>query len=196
MRHFTAPQRRAAVDFSIPIFQAGVGAVVRIDTARRVRDALAGRPEASQPIWRAAPGLLTENVVFAVVGGTTIEKSLLEGLKARRIVVTVAPVSDYATGLQMVRDRRAVALFGDRPVLLDAARRGPGAGELMLVERSFSKETLALALRRDDDAFRLVVDRTLSLLFRSKEIGSIFTSHFGAPDERALEFFLSAALPD
>jgi polar amino acid transport system substrate-binding protein len=188
--------RRGAVDFSIPVFQAGIGAVVRVDTARRVRDALAGQPEASQPIWRAAPGLLTEKVVFAVVGGTTIEKSLIDALKARRIVVTVTPVPDYVTGLQMVLDRRAAALFGDRPVLLDAAKRGPAAGELLVIERSFTKEHIALALRREDDAFRLVVDRTLSRLFRSREIGALFTTHFGAPDERTLEFFQSMALPD
>jgi polar amino acid transport system substrate-binding protein len=188
--------RRAVVDFSIPIFQAGVGAVVRVDTARRVRDALAGQPDPKQPIWRAAPGALTENVVLAVVGGTSIEKSLLDGLKARRIVVTVAPVPDYATGLKMVLDGRAVGLFGDRPVLLDAASRGPGAGALFVVDRIFTKETLALALRRDDDAFRLLVDRTLSQLYRSKEIGPLFASHFGAPDGRALEFFESTALPD
>ncbi|MBL8351112.1 MAG: amino acid ABC transporter substrate-binding protein [Burkholderiaceae bacterium] len=188
--------RRATVDFSIPIFSAGVGAVVRLDTARRVRDALAGRPEAAQPIWRGAPGLLTEKVVFAVVGSTTIEQSLIDALKARRIVVTVTPVPDYATGLQMVLDRRAVGLFGDRPVLLDAAKRGPSAGELLVIERSFTKEPLALALRRDDDAFRLIVDRTLSRLYRSKDFAPLYTRHFGAPDVATLEFFQSVALPD
>ena len=55
---------------------------------------------------------------------------------------------------------------------------------------------MALALRRNDDAFRLVVDRTLSQLYRSPEIAALFTRHFGAPDERALQFFQSAALPD
>jgi polar amino acid transport system substrate-binding protein len=189
-------ERRAVVDFSIPIFSAGVGAVVRIDTAKRLRDALAGRPEASQPTWRAAPGAMAEKVTFAVVGGTTIEGSLIESLKARRIMVTVVPVPDYATGLQMVLERRAAALFGDRPVLLDAAKRGPAAGELLVIERSFTHESLALALRRGDDPFRLVVDRTLSRLFRSKDMGPLYTSYFGAPDLGTLEFFQLVALPD
>ena len=189
-------ERRAAVDFSIPIYSAGIGAVVRTDTARRVRDALAGRPEAQMPIWRGAPGLLTENVVFAVVAGTTIEKSLIDALKARRIVVTVASVPDYVAGLQMVMDRRAVGLFGDRPVLLDAAKGGVSKGELLVVERSFSREALALTLRRGDDDFRLLVDRVLSRLFRSKEFGPLYTSHFGAPDVATLDFFQMVALPD
>jgi polar amino acid transport system substrate-binding protein len=189
-------ERRASVDFSIPIFSAGIGAVVRIDVARRVRDALANRPDPTQPLWRAAPGLLTEKVVFAVVGGTTIEKSLIDALKARRIEVTVSPVSDYAAGVQMVLERRAAALFGDRPVLLDAAKRGTGAGELLVIERNFTREPMALALRRGDDAFRLLVDRSLSRLFRSKDFGALFTTYFGVPDVGTLEFFQSVALPD
>jgi len=189
-------ERRALVDFSIPIFFAGTGALLRSDADRRLRDALSNRPDPAQPVWRGAPGLFSEKVVFAAVGGTTIEKTLIDGLRARRITVTVAPVADYAAGVQMVLDRRAAALFGDRPVLLDAAKRGAGAGELTVVERSFTREPLALSMRRGDDAFRLLVDRSLSRLFRSPEIGPLYTTYFGAPDPGVLEFFQSVALPD
>ena len=188
--------RREIADFSIPIFFAGTGALLRSDADRRLRDAMENRPDPAQPVWRGAPGVFSSNVVFAAVGGTTIEKTLIERLRMRRITVTVAPVADYAAGVQMVRDRRAAALFGDRPVLLDIARRGPGAGELMVVERSFTREPLALSMRRGDDAFRLLVDRTLSKLFRSPEIGPLYTTYFGAPDPGVLEFFESVALPD
>jgi polar amino acid transport system substrate-binding protein len=188
-------ERRAVVDFSIPIFSAGTGAVMRADGDRRLRDALANRPDPTKPVWRGAPGLFSEKVVFAVVGGTTIERSLVEALKARRIEVTVAPAADYKAGLQMVLDGRAAALFGDRPVLLDAASRAP-AGELLVIERAFTREPLALALRRGDDAFRLVVDRSLSRLFRSKDLAPLYTTYFGPPDPGTLEFFQSVALPD
>jgi len=187
--------RRASIDFSISIFPAGVGALVRSDLDRRLRDALADRPDPARPVWRGAPGLLTEKVVFAVVAGTTIQNSLIDALRLRRIVVTVLPVADYAAGVQMVLDRRATALFGDRPVLLLAAQHGP-AGELTVIDRAFTREPLALAMRRGDDAFRLLVDRSLSLLFRSKDLVPLFTTYFGPPDSRALEFFQAVALPD
>ena len=106
------------------------------------------------------------------------------------------PVADYTSGLQMVRDGSATALFGDKPVLLDAVKRGPVAGELQVVERNFSREPLALAMRRGDDAFRLLVDRTLSRLFRSKDFAALYTTHFGPPGPVALEFFQAVALPD
>lgn len=187
--------RRALADFSIPIFFAGTGALLRADADRRLRDAMEDRPAPTQPVWRGAPGVFSSNVVFAAVGGTTVEKSLIDGLRTRRISVTVARVPDYAAGVQMVMERRAAALFGDRPVLLDAAKRGP-ADELMVLERRFTREPLALALRRGDDAFRLLVDRSLSRLFRSPEMGPLYTTYFGAPDPGVLEFFQSVALPD
>ncbi len=66
----------------------------------------------------------------------------------------------------------------------------------MVLERSFTREPLALSMRRGDDAFRLLVDRSLSRLFRSQDIGPLYTSYFGAPDPGVLEFFQSVALPD
>jgi len=187
--------RREIADFSIPIFAAGTGALLRADADHRLRDALANKPDPIQPVWRGSPGLLTASVVFAVVGGTTIEKSLIDALRLRRIVVTVASVPDYAAGVQMVLDRRAAALFGDRPVLLNAAKRGP-ANELQVIERTFTREPLALAMRRGDDAFRLLVDRSLSQLFRSKDFASLYNNYFGTPDPGTLEFFQAVALPD
>lgn len=189
-------ERRASIDFSIPIYSAGVGALVRADVDRRLRDALAGRTDPAQPIWRGNPGALGEKVVFAAVGATTIEKSLIDGLKTKRIDVSVTAVPDSAAGVQMVLDRRAAALFGDRPVLLEVAARGAAAGQLQVIERTFKREPLALAMRRGDDALRLVADRTLSRLFRSAEFGAFYATHFGRPDAGALEFFQSVALPD
>jgi ABC-type amino acid transport substrate-binding protein len=189
-------ERRANTDFSIPIFAAGVGALVRSDVDRRLRDALNERPNPTNPVWRGAPGLFTEKVVFAVVSGTTLERGLLEALKERRIAVTALPVPDYATGVKVVLERRAHGLIGDKPVLLDAARRDLRAAELTVIERTFTHKPLALALRRGDDAFRLLVDRTLSRLFRSSDMVPIYTAHFGAPDETALAFFRFSALPD
>ena len=189
-------QRRATVDFSIPIFSAGIGAVVRTDSPPRLRDVLAGRAQPAQPVWRAAPGDLAQKLAFAVVGGTTVEKSLLDALKARRIEVTTLPVADYAAGIQAVLDRRAAALFGDRPVLLDAAQRGAAASQLVVIERSFTREPMALAMRRGDDGLRLLTDRTLSRFYRSKDFAALYTTWFGAPDTGTLEFFQSIALPD
>lgn len=188
--------RRASFDFSLPIFLAGTGAVMRIDGDRRVQDVLSGRAEPAKPLWRGNPGELGQNVTAAVVGGTTVEASLLEALRRRRVEVNVVKVADYAAGIQMVLDRKAVVLFGDRPVLLDLAHRGPGAGQLMVIERRFTREPFALALPRGDSDLRLLVDRTLSRLYRSPEMAKLYTAYFGAPGALAQEFFQAVALPE
>jgi len=46
-------------------------------------------------------------------------------------------------------------------------------------ERQFTFEPYALALARGDDDFRLLVDTTLSALYRSGRIDQIFAASFG-----------------
>ena len=189
-------QRRATVDFSIPIFVAGIGVMVRADAPQRLRDELLGRSGPAQPVWRGAPGDFAEKVFFAAVGGTTIEKGLIDQLTARRIEVTLLPVPSYAAGVQALLERRAAALFGDRPVLLEAAQRSAATGQLLVLERSFTREPIALALRRGDDAFRLLVDKSLSQLYGSKDFVPLYATWFGEPDAGTLQFYQSIALPD
>ena len=43
---------------------------------------------------------------------------------------------------------------------------------------------------------RLLVDRTLSELYRSGEITGIYTPYFGPPDETALNLFRLSAQPE
>jgi polar amino acid transport system substrate-binding protein len=187
-------ERRASVDFSIPIFLAGVSAVMRVDGDHRVRDVLSGRSTAAQPLWRGNPGELGGNVTFAVLQGTTIQKELMQALLQRRISVTPLLVPGYAEGLQAVLDRRAVALFGDRPVLLDGAQRGPGAGQLVVLERSFSRSPMALALPRGDTDWRLLVDRTLSRLYRSPDFAPLYAASFGTLEAPMADFYRLVAL--
>jgi polar amino acid transport system substrate-binding protein len=80
-------------------------------------------------------------------------------------------------------------------VLLDAVSRA-GKSDVVVLDRLFRRDMVALALRRDDDAFRLVVDSALSRLYRSDELAPLYTSHFGRPGAGVLEFFQTVALPD
>ena len=95
-----------------------------------------------------------------------------------------------------VLDRKADVFFAERSILLDAARRSPSPGDLLVIDRMFTVSPLALAFRRGDDDFRLLVDRTLSRMYSSGEIGGLYAKWFGEPDENAMTFFRWNTLPD
>ena len=114
-----------------------------------------------------------EKQVFSVVAGSTTETWLAGRLDKFKLTAKVVPVDGYDAGIRRVLDRSSNVFFGDRSILLDAAkRRSPG--ELLVLERQFTSEPLALALERGDEEFRLLVDRTLSHLFGSDELLGLY----------------------
>jgi ABC-type amino acid transport substrate-binding protein len=155
-----------------------------------------GRPAEFRPFWRGTVGQILQEQTFSVVKGTTSEGWLAGRAKDFQIAAKVAPVESYDVGVQRVLDRTVNVFFGDRALLLDAVKRSPSGRDLVVVDRLFTHEPLALALPRGDEDFRLLVDRTLSRLYRSGEIGAIYAKWCGEPDENALTFFRWNALPD
>jgi len=188
--------RREHVDFSIPIFPGGVGALMREDAPSRMRKILSGEPEPERPRWRASLGQILEKRTFSVHAGTTTQKWLEGRLEEFDIIAEIDPVDSYDTGVDRVLARRADVLFGDRAILMDAATRSASADDLIVLGRQFTYEPLALGLERGDSDFRLLVDRTLSRLYRSGEISAIYAPHFGQPDEAMQQFFERSALPE
>jgi len=188
--------RRADVAFSIPIFPGGIGALVRSDTSARLREVLEGRGQPFRPVWRAAATQLLQSRDFSVVSGTTAEPWLAQRMKELDVVAAVAPVNTYGNGVQRVLDRKSDVLFGERAILLDAATRRAAGSGLVVLDRLFTYEPVALALARGDEDFRLLVDRALSKAYRSGEIGNLYAKSFGEPGESTLTFFRQNALPE
>ena len=188
--------RRQQVSFSIPVFVGGIGALMREDAPASVREILEGRPEPYQPRWRASLGQVLRDRIFAVVRGTTAAAWVGAKRDEFEIAAKIETVDSFAAGVERVMARRADVFFAERAMLLEAAARSPAAGELIVLDRYFTYEAPALALPRGDEDFRLLVDRTLSSLFRSDEIKALYTPYFGKPSEQALRFFQASSLPD
>ncbi len=188
---------RKEVAFSIPIFPSGIGALLRADAPAALRQILAEGQPPSHPVWRASPArTLLENKTFTIVAGTTAVSWLAGRLDAFQISATVVPVDSYDAGIARVVDRSSDVFFGDRALLLEAAKRNASAANLVVLDRLFTNEPLALALARDDDDFRLLVDKTLSGLFASKDFEGLYMKWFGEPDESALAFFRTNVLQE
>jgi ABC-type amino acid transport substrate-binding protein len=188
--------RRAQMDFSIPILQGGTGVMIRADAPARIEQVLSGRESAKPPVWRATQGQAPERHVIAVIGGTTVEKAVIDRLRLARIVADVVAVKSTGAGMQMVLERRADAFFNDRALLLEARKLSPAAKQLVVLDRLFARAQVALGVRRDDDGLRLAVDGALSRLLRSGEAATIYARYFGAPDRATLDYFQLVALPD
>ena len=188
--------RRKEVSFSIPIFPGGIGAVLRKDAPARLKEVLSGGKPAYQPMWRASAGALLQAQVFSVVANTTAASWVIGKLNEFQLTAEVVPVDRYDAGIQSLLDRKSNVLFGDRAILMEAAAHGAAAEKLFVLDRQFTYEPLALAFARDDENLRLLVDRTLSRLYASGEIGDVYAKWFGEPDEKALSFFRINTVPD
>jgi len=189
-------ERRKQVDFSAPVFPGGVGAVVRSDATKRLKNILEGEAVRYTPTWKAVSLNILREQVFATVPGTTAEQWVKQKAQELQVQSRVTPVPNYQAGVQAVLDRQASAFFAERAALLDAAQRGKNADDLTVLDRHFTVEPLALVLRRGDEDFRLLVDRTLSQLYNSADFNTLYTKWFGEPDEAALEFYRWNALPN
>ncbi len=75
-------------------------------------------------------------------------------------------------------------LSADQVVLLGLILNVENPDDFAILPDMFSYDPLALAVRRNDADFRLIADRTLSNLYRSKQIDAIYDTWFGGFGQR------------
>ena len=170
--------RREIVDFSLPTYLDGASVLARAGRAVERYEDLAGKR-------------------VGVLVGTTTETILREGLAALKVNATVVPARDHRTGVSLLEEDKIDAYFADRAIIQALLNEGVRPG-FVLSKQYFSYETHALALPRGDDAFRLLVDRTLARLYRSGKINEIHTRTFGnvPPGDMLKTIYIINALPE
>jgi ABC-type amino acid transport substrate-binding protein len=170
--------RREMVDFSLPTYLDGAGVLSRTSKPVRRFEDLAGKR-------------------VGVLGGTTTEQTLRDSLGQLSLRAEIVLVRDHRAGLDELWDDRLDAYFADRGIIAAMLYEGGRPG-FELSRQYFSYETYALALPRNDGAFRLFVDRTLARLYRTGRINATLAKTFGqAPaDELLKAMILINALPD
>lgn len=186
-------QRREQVSFSIPIFNSGIGVLLRKDAPPELLRVLRGEVAHTGPIWRSTINQGLAKHTYVVDSGTTTEAWVREQIAALGVIATVVTVDDREKGIAMVQNKQADAYFSDRVVLQHYVSQNKDADELMLLERYFTYEPLALAVARTDEDFRLLVDTTLSNVYRSDTFAEQYTGYFGKPSEMTLLLFKAYA---
>jgi polar amino acid transport system substrate-binding protein len=188
-------QARQRVSFSIPIYVTGVGALVRKDAPPGLLRVLNGEVPHTGPTWRATINAGLANHVYAVLAGTTTEARVRERIATLGVIAKVMTVPSYEDGIKMVSLKQADAFFADRAVLTTYIARRQSGEPLILIDRRFTLEPVALAMQRGDEDFRLMVDTALSALYRSGRYVPVYARYFGEPSATAQMLFEAYALP-
>lgn len=174
---------RQTLDFSLPVYTAGLGVVVRKDAPFFLVRSLNGEVDHSGPTWRATLNRGLAAYTFAVPGGTPVEAWVRERLRLLKVLVTVQTVAGPAAGVDAVAAGKASAFFYDQMTLRSLVEHSPDRANLMVLSRRFEFAPVALAMPRGDEDFRLQVDTALSELYRSDVFVPLYSQYFGAPSE-------------
>jgi glutamate/aspartate transport system substrate-binding protein len=107
--------------------------------------------------------------------GTTNIKQLTEANAARNLGVNIIPAKDHAEAFLMVETDRAVAFVMDDILLASLAAGSKDPDSYVISKDAFSKpEPYGIMLRKDDPAFKKVVDAATAALYQSGEGGKIY----------------------
>ena len=136
---------------------------------------------------------------IGVVAGTTTEKALAYFLKDKFITADQIEVKNHVEGRKALEEKVIDAYASDRGVLIGLAVTAKEPKRFALADSFFSYEPYGFMLRRNDGAFRLVVNRALAHLYRSGEVAPIYERWFGAfgkPSEAIQSMYLLNGLPE
>ena len=111
--------------------------------------------------------------------GTTNIKQLTEANAARGLGVNIVPAKDHAEAFLMVETDRAAAFVMDDVLLASFVAGAKDPGKYVISKDAFSKpEPYGIMLRRDDPAFKKVVDVATAALYTSGEAEKIYNKWF------------------
>jgi glutamate/aspartate transport system substrate-binding protein len=122
-------------------------------------------------------GLKGKTVVSTA--GTTNIKQLSEVNVARNLGITIVAAKDYAEAFLMVETDRAAALVMDDVLIASFVAGSKEPAAYSISEEAFSKpEPYGIMLRRDDPAFKKVVDAATAAVYTSGEGQKIYDKWF------------------
>jgi ABC-type amino acid transport substrate-binding protein len=134
----------------------------------------------------------------AVVAGTTTEQSLRSALKERLVEAKIVSVKDEAEAMASLQAKQIDAYAADRVKLVGMVALARADVKYRLVQDDFTFEPYALMMRRDP-AFRLVVNRALSQIYRTGAIVEIhdrWLGRLGKPGPLLVSMYYLNAIPE
>ena len=172
--------RSAKVDFSALVFLETSGFLSRTaDAGTRFGD-MAGKK-------------------IAVLKGTTTEGRLAEATKRKLVSVELVPIEKADDGIAMLEAGKVDFYAGDKIKLIGLVTLAKDPNKFALLADDLSYEPYALALPRNDSAYRLEVNRALTQIYTGGEIEAIYMRWLGTlgrPGPLLASMYLLNAIPD
>jgi len=113
--------------------------------------------------------------------GTTNIKQITELNAARNLGMTILPAKDHAEGFLMVETGRAAAFVMDDILLAGLVANSQNAAGYTISDDALSVEPYGIMVRKDDPAFKKVVDDAMTKIYKSGQLSAIYDKWFIKP---------------
>lgn len=154
--------RGREVAFSISFFYAGTGLLTKANDGPKNFSDLAGRS-------------------VATVGGSTNEKVLRQYATDHKLDVSIVLGKDYADALKLLQDGKASAVALDDVLLYGMRANAEDPASLAVVGESLQIEPYGCIVRKDDPAFKQLVDGVIAKMMTSGEFSRVYAKWFQSP---------------
>jgi len=118
---------------------------------------------------------------LAINSGTTHIKMVSTLNDEQKLGIDIIASRDTAEGMLLVETGRAAAFINDDIVLASLAGGSKISNELVVGNEALSVEPFGLIYRKNDPAFKQVVDTSISTIFKSGDINKIYAKWFQSP---------------
>jgi len=123
---------------------------------------------------------LKGKTVVSTAGTTNIKWATEENVK-QNLGMNIVAAKDHAEAFLMVETGRAVAFFMDDILLYSLVANAKNPGEWAVGSEAYTIEPYGIMLRRDDPAFKTVVDNAVAQLYKTGQINAIYDKWFRKP---------------
>jgi glutamate/aspartate transport system substrate-binding protein len=113
--------------------------------------------------------------------GTTNIKQITEINAAQNLGMNIISANGHPEAFQMVETGRAVAFVMDDILLYSLAAQSRSPGDYAISSEALSVEPYGIMLRKDDAAFKKVVNAAMTNIYKSGEINAIYEKWFLKP---------------
>jgi glutamate/aspartate transport system substrate-binding protein len=155
-------ERGKQVAFAINYFYTGTRFLVKTGTNVAKLGDLAGKPVVSTT-------------------GTTNYQIVRRMNEEQKLGIDLLGAKDHAESALMVQTGRAVAFAMDDILLYGLRASAQNPAELAVVGEPIQVEPYAIMIRRDDPAFKKLVDDTLAAMMKSGEFEALYKKWFQSP---------------